>query len=157
FVSSLRLGGYYPLIGALLPFTMPSFLMHASVSNFDIFEAQWLLFALYFLRRAYAATSVRWLAAAALALGLALAVKPTFWYAAPGLLLLVLLVALRALRRRRLGRLLRAAAIGAVLFLLTGTPFLVRNELIQGYLLAPPAAVGYFAGQSGNPLVERGR
>ena len=73
-----------PLAAALLPWMMPAFLLHASTSNFDILTGFWLLLALY-LRRGYAATDPRWLAAAALATGLAVATKPTPRSAAPAL------------------------------------------------------------------------
>lgn len=170
--------GWLPLAVALLPFTMPLFLLHASASNFDIFTGQWLLFALYFLRRGYAATSPRWLVAAALATGLALATKPTFWFAAPGLGLIWLWTLARPLLKKPLhsrsrqvsgetagaapatsalasvqgGRVVRAAdrrasamyrglrtaVVCAVVVIIVGTPFLWRNVLGEGFLIAPP-------------------
>ena len=134
--------GWLALGAALLPFTMPMVLLHASTSNFDLFAGQWLLYALYFLRRGYAATSPRWLAAAALATALALATKPTFWFAAPGLGLLWLWTFARPVLRNptsdaRRVTTLRTAALCAALVLVVGTPFLWRNVLGHGYLIAP--------------------
>ena len=40
----------YPLFAALVPWSMPLVLLHASTSNFDTFTAQWLVFAPYFLQ-----------------------------------------------------------------------------------------------------------
>ena len=92
-------------------------LLHASAANFDILTGLWLLLALYFLRRGYAASSPRWLVAAALATALALATKPTFWFAAPGLGVCWLFTLLRAWRRPLLVsvavKALRAGAAGA--------------------------------------------
>jgi hypothetical protein len=146
--------GWPPLAAALAPFTMPMFLLHASTSNFDIFAGQWLVYALYFLRRGYAATSAGWLAAAALATALALATKPTFWFAAPGLGLVWAWVLARPWARRRSGaggRALRAAALAAAIVLVVGTPFLWRNLLGHGYLIAPAENREAGTGASGSP------
>ena len=139
---------------ATAPFTMPMVLLHASTSNFDIFAGQWLLYALYFLRRGYAATRTRWLVAAALATALGLATKPTFWFAVPGLGLLwawafARPMLKRARRRgasrrpttsgRTFGDVARSAALCAVLVVVVGTPFLWHNAVARGYLIAPAA------------------
>ena len=109
FARSLGWRAPLPLATALLPWTMPAFLLHATVPNFDVLTGLWLLLALYFLRRGHAATSPRWLLPAAIATGLALATKPTFWFAAPGLGLVWVWVFARPLRRRaRPGRRQRA-------------------------------------------------
>ena len=140
--TSVGWRGYLPLVAALVPFTMPLFLMHASGSRFDILEGLWLLLTLYFLRRGYAATSLGWLAAAAMAMGLALATKPTFWFAAPGLAAVWLAVGVRALRRRRARRLAVAALVCGLLFAPLGLPYLVRNYLASGHSLgAPPGMI----------------
>jgi 4-amino-4-deoxy-L-arabinose transferase-like glycosyltransferase len=143
--------GYVPLVAALLPFTMPLFLLHASASRFDILEVQWLLFTLYFLRRGYASTSVVWLAAAAVAFGLAFSTKPTFWFAAPGLAIVWLAVALRALRRRRYQRLGAVILLCAVLFVPLGPPYIARNYLTSGYLLGPPETMAGLVGDIETP------
>ena len=143
--------GWLPLAAALVPFTMPLFLLHASVSNFDVFEGQWLLFAVYFLRRGYSATTPRWLAAAALATGLALATKPTFWFAAPGLGLIWLWTFARPLARRAPPQPLPALMCAAIM-LLVGTPFLWRNVLSHGYLIAPAENREAGTGVGGSPI-----
>jgi len=151
FSRSLGWSGHLPLAAALLPWMMPAFLLHASTSNFDILTGLWLLLSLYFLRRGYAASSPRWLAAAALATGLALATKPTFWFAAPALGLCWLVTLLRALRRRRLAHTARLALTAAVLVAVLGTPYLVRNALIQGTLFGPPGMRTYTTGDLSLP------
>ncbi|MCC6175091.1 MAG: hypothetical protein IT305_07290 [Chloroflexi bacterium] len=152
--------GFVPIATGLLPLTMPLMLLHASTSNFDLFEGLWLLLTLYFLRRGYAGTSAGWLTAAALATALALATKPTFWFAAPGLGLLWLAVLARPLthprlprgvRRMRLLRAGRIALLAAVLIGLVGAPFLVRNVVAHSYLLGPAANVEGGTGASGRP------
>ena len=164
--------GWLALGAALLPFTMPMVLLHASTSNFDVFEGLWLVYALYFLRRGYAATNPRWLAAAALATALALATKPTFWFAAPGLGLLWLWTIARPLLPRRRPhprtaspgsgranastRALRAAAISAILVLVVGTPFLWHNVLGNGFLIAPDAEREFGTG-AGASFTDRAR
>ena len=152
--------GFLPIATALLPLTMPLVLLHASTSNFDLFEGLWLLLTLYFLRRGYAATNVRWLAAAALATGLALATKPTFYFAVPGLAVLWLATLLRPLLHRRrsgparqagLRRAVRSLLLTAALVAVVGTPFLVRNVVVHGYLLGPAANVEGGTGPSARP------
>jgi hypothetical protein len=138
FSRSLGWPGALPLAAACLPWMMPELLLHASAPNFDILIGLWLLLALYFLRRGYAASSPRWLAAAALATGLALATKPTFWFAAPVLGLCWLATLLRALRRRPLRRTMGLVLVATVLVVSIGTPFIARNVLVQGTLLGPP-------------------
>jgi 4-amino-4-deoxy-L-arabinose transferase-like glycosyltransferase len=149
---SLRWPTPYPLFAALVPWSMPIVLLHASTSNFDTFTAQWLVFALYFLRRGFAGTSRGWLVLAAVATGLMFAAKPTAWFAVPGLGLLWLATAARPLVRWRRSRRstcttvvqsrLRAAlptlVLCAGLAALVGTPFLLRNVISRGYLVAPP-------------------
>ena len=163
---------------ALLPFSMPMVLLHASTSNFDVFEGLWLLYALYFLRRGYAATSPRWLAAAALATALALATKPTFWFAAPGLGLLWVWTFARAWRpsppnplsrapgegESPLSRApgegpgvrasrprVRASLVSVALVLIVGTPFLWRNLIGNGFLIAPAAEREFGTGTGAAP------
>jgi hypothetical protein len=167
---SLRWPAPYPLFATLVPWSMPLVLLHASTSNFDTLTAQWLIFALYFLRRGFAGTSRGWLLLAAVASGLMLATKPTAWFAVPGLGLLWLATAARPLWRRwrgqhsrsrvtasaravlsppaaggerhavitPLARLLTTGLLCAVLGGLVGTPFLLRNVISRGYLVAPP-------------------
>lgn len=158
FTRSLHWHGYLPLLTACLPFTIPIVLMHASTSNFDTLETSWLVLCLYFLRRGAPGLTVRWLLFAALALALGLATKSTFFFAAPGLGLVWLAVAVRSLRRRGLGQTARWVALAAVIALLVGAPYLIRNTLLQGaplgvdtvganeYVLGPPVT-----------LVERGQ
>src|SRR5205085_10824593 len=101
---SLGWSASYPPFAALVPWSMPLVLLHASTSNFDTFTAQWIVFALYFLRRGFAGTSRGWLLLAAVASGLMLATKPTAWFAVPGFGLLWLATFARPLLRRRLQR-----------------------------------------------------
>jgi hypothetical protein len=114
------------------------FLLHASTANFDILTGLWLLLALYFLRRGYAGSSPRWLAAAALATALALATKPTFWFAAPALGVCWLFTLFRALRRRPTARALKLALSAGALIAAIGMPYIARNIMVQGTLLGPP-------------------
>jgi len=142
---------------ALVPFTMPMVLLHASTSNFDVFAGQWLVYALYFMRQGVLTVvptaRPRWLAAAALATALAFATKPTFWFAAPGLGLLWL-AALAWGGRVRAS--LKTALLCAALMLVVGTPFLWRNLLGSGYLIAPAAEREFGTGASGS-LADRAR
>ena len=125
---------------------MPLVQMHASTSNFDTFTALWLVFALYFLRRGFAGTNRRWLALAAIATGLALATKPTAWFAMPGLGLsgwrrsagAEKAAVSRADDSPAVRLALTTLALCAFLGALMGTPFLLRNVISRGYLLAPP-------------------
>jgi 4-amino-4-deoxy-L-arabinose transferase-like glycosyltransferase len=141
---SLRFRAPYPLFAALVPWSMPLVLLHASTSNFDTFTAQWIVFALYFLRRGFAGTNRGWLILAAVATGLMLATKPTAWFAVPGFGVLWLATFARPLLRRwrrgarSMRTILATAAICLVLGALVGTPFLLRNLLTRGYLVAPP-------------------
>jgi hypothetical protein len=151
FSRSLGWPGYLPLAAAVLPWLMPAFLLHASTANFDILTGLWLVLALYFLRRGYAASNPRWLAAAALATALALATKPTFWFAAPALGLCWLLTLVRAFRRRRSAHTARIALTAAVLVAMLGAPYLVRNALIEGTLFGPPAMRTYTTGELSLP------
>jgi hypothetical protein len=128
----------YPLFAALAPLAMPILLLHATTSNFDTFTALWLVLALYFLRRAFAGSSPGWLVVAATATALAFASKPTAWFAVPGLGLLWLATVGRAYVRGRLRRAVQALAACAVIFVLVGMPFLLRNAITRGYLVAPP-------------------
>ena len=151
FARSLGWRAPLPLAAALLPWTMPAFLLHATAPNFDVLTGLWLLLALYFLRRGYAATSPRWLVPAAAATGLALATKPTFWFAAPGLGLVWLLVFARPLTHgaRPRGGAARVAAVALTCALVVGVlglPFLVRNRLTRGYLFSPPELQEYMTG-----------
>jgi 4-amino-4-deoxy-L-arabinose transferase-like glycosyltransferase len=138
FARSLGWHGWLPLVAVLVPWAMPEVLLHASTSNFDTFEALWLVLALYFLRRGYASTSGRWLVPAALATGLALATKPTFWFAVPALGVFWLLVAARPLLRHRYRRALPVLLACVVAGAVVGLPYMVRNVVTQGFLLAPP-------------------
>ena len=135
---SLRWPAPYSLFAALSIWAMPLVLLHASTSNFDTFTALWLVLGLYFLRRGFAGTSRRWLVLAALACGLAFASKPTAWFAVPGLGLVWLATAARSLLRRRFRAALPTLALCLALGALVGTPFLLRNALTRGYLVAPP-------------------
>ena len=153
---SLGCQGYVPLVTALLPFTMPLFLLHASASRFDILEGLWLLLTLYFLRRGYAATNLAWLGAAAVAFGLAFSTKPTFWFAAPALALVWVAVAARAVRRGRMRRLVNVVLLCAALFVPLGPPYLVRNVATSGYLLGPPETMAGLAGEI-ETVGERGQ
>jgi hypothetical protein len=146
FARSLRWPGHLPLGAALMPWAMPAFLLHASAPNFDILTGLWLLLALYFLRRGYAASNWRWLAAAALATGLALATKPTFWFAAPALGIIWLLTLLRPLRRQGLGRALKLGVVAAIIVGAIGLPYLVRNALVEGTLFGPAEFRTYLMG-----------
>jgi len=128
----------YPIFAALVPLTMPILLLHASTSNFDTFTALWLVLALYFLRRGFATTSHGWLIVAAAATALAFASKPTAWFAVPGLGLVWFVTLGRAAMRGRLRRAVPALAACAVIFVLVGMPFLLRNVISRGYLVAPP-------------------
>jgi hypothetical protein len=128
----------YPVFAALVPLAMPIVLLHATTSNFDTFTALWLVLALYFLRRGFAGSSTGWLVAAATATALAFASKPTAWFAMPGLGVLWLATLGRAYLRGRLRRATPAFAACAVVFVLVGMPFLLRNVISRGYLVAPP-------------------
>jgi hypothetical protein len=128
----------YPLFAALVPLSMPLLLLHASTSNFDTFTALWLASTLYFLRRGFATTQPGWLLAAATATALAFASKPTAWFAVPGLGLLWLATFGRAAMRRRLRPAVPLFAACAVIVVLVGAPFLLRNVISRGYLVAPP-------------------
>jgi len=128
----------YPLFAALVPLSMPVLLLHASTSNFDTFTALWLASTLYFLRRGFATTQPGWLLAAATATALAFASKPTAWFAVPGLGLLWLATFGRAALRHRLRRAVPLFAACAVIVVLVGAPFLLRNVISRGYIVAPP-------------------
>jgi hypothetical protein len=151
FARSLRWPAPLPLVAALLPWTMPAFLLHSSASNFDILTGLWLLLAFYFLRRGYAATDRRWLAAAALATALALATKPTFWFGAPALGICWLLTLLRPLWKHRVAQSAKMAGVAAVIVVAIGTPFLIRNVLIQRTLLGPPELSTFLIGEMSLP------
>jgi hypothetical protein len=146
FARSLGWRGHLPLGAALVLWTMPAFLLHVSTTNFDILTGLWLVLTLYFLRRGYAAADLRWIAAAALATGLGLATKLTFVFAVPALAVVWFATFARALLR---GRRLRAAQLvaAAVIAVSTiGLPFLLRNVVVQGYLLGPPQLEAYISG-----------
>ena len=128
----------YPWFAALAPLTMPILLLHASTSNFDTFTGLWLVLALYFLRRGFAGSSRGWLIVAAAATALAFASKPTAWFAVPGLGLVWLATVGRAALRGRLRRAVPTLAVCAAIFVLVGMPFLLRNVISRGYLVAPP-------------------
>jgi len=149
FCRSLGWGGTLPLIAAALPWTTPKLLLSAPTSGFDIFEAQWLVFVLYFLRRGHPSTSVRWLVLAAVAAALGLASKPTFYFAAPGLALLFALCISRGVRRGRLRRTVAVIGVALLSGVLIGAPSLIRNVVTQGYLIAPPGDSDMLAGQGG--------
>ena len=128
----------YPLFAALTPLAMPIVLLHAVTSNFDTFIALWIVLALYFLRRGFALSASGWLLAAATATALAFATKPTAWFVMPGLGLVWLVTLGRAVVRRRLRRAIPTFAACAVIFVLVGMPFLLRNVISRGYIVAPP-------------------
>ncbi len=127
----------WALVAAFVPWTMPSVLMHASGSNFDIFAGMWMLFALYFALRGYGPGSRRWLGLAALSLGLALATKPTFWFLLPAILVVAGLILWRCWRRRGAGAALRTGALCLALFLVSGAVVPVRNRVLLGYFISP--------------------
>jgi hypothetical protein len=135
---SLRWPAPYPLFAALVPLSMPIFLLHASTSNFDTFTALWLVLALYFVRRGFATTDRGWLVVAAAATALAFASKPTAWFAVPGLGLVWLATVARAAIRGRLPRAIPTLAACALILVLVGMPFLLRNVISRGYVVAPP-------------------
>lgn len=149
FARSLGWPAPLPLAAALVPWAMPAFLLHATTANFDILTGLWLLLALYFLRRGYAAASWRWLVPAALATGLGLATKLTFGFAVPVLAVLWLLVLARPLRRGRAARTVRLGAATGVLIVAVGLPFLIRNVVLQGYLFGPPELQAFHGGELG--------
>lgn len=155
FCRSLGWGGVLPLVAAALPWTTPKLLLSAPTSAFDIFEGQWLVFALYFLRRGYPSTSVRWLSLAALATALGLAAKPTFYFAAPGLAALFALCVYRGVQRGRgvqrwrLRRVGALVGVGLLAGVFVGAPFLIRNVVVQGYVIAPAQDRDALAGQDG--------
>jgi hypothetical protein len=147
----------YPLFAALVPLSMPIVLLHATTSNFDTFTALWLVLALYFLRRGFATTSHGWLVAAATATALAFASKPTAWFAVPGLGLVWLATLGRAQLRGRLIRAIPTLAACAVIFVLVGMPFLLRNVISRGYLVAPPEWESFQLGQTETGPMHRVR
>ncbi|MGE3907891.1 MAG: ArnT family glycosyltransferase [Chloroflexota bacterium] len=140
FASARSLGWSrpYPLFAALALLSMPLVLLHATTSNFDIFTALWIVLALYFLRRGFALSSGGWLIAAAAATALAFASKPTAWFVMPGLGLVWLATLGRAVLRGRLQRSVPAFAVCAAIFVLVGMPFMLRNVISRGYIVAPP-------------------
>jgi Dolichyl-phosphate-mannose-protein mannosyltransferase len=147
----------YPLFAALVPLSMPIVLLHASTSNFDTFTALWLVLALYFLRQGFATTSHGWLVVAATATALAFASKPTAWFAVPGLGLVWLATVGRAAVRGRLRRAIPTLAICAVILVLVGMPFLLRNVISRGYLVAPPEWQSFQLGGSATGPEHRAR
>ena len=146
----------YPLFAALTPLAMPILLLHAVTSNFDTFIALWIVLALYFLRRGFALTSNGWLLAAATATALAFATKPTAWFVMPGLGIVWLATLGRAVVRGRLRRAIPTFAVCAVILVLVGMPFLLRNVISRGYIVAPPEwqefQLGQRDGSSTGPL-----
>ena len=145
----------YPLFAALTPLAMPIVLLHAVTSNFDTFIALWILLALYFLRRGFALSTSGWLIAAATATALAFATKPTAWFVMPGLGLIWLAALGRAAVRGRFRRALPTFAACAVIFVLVGMPFLLRNVISRGYIVAPPEWQNFQLGeQSGSQPVR---
>jgi hypothetical protein len=147
----------YPLFAALVPLAMPIVLLHASTSNFDTFTALWLVLALYFLRRGFAISNRGWLIVAAAATALAFASKPTAWFAVPGLGLVWLAAVGRALTRGRLRRAMPTLAACLVIFVLVGMPFLLRNVISRGYLVAPPEWESFQLGGSTTGPAHRAR
>ena len=147
----------YPLFAALVPLSMPIFLLHASTSNFDTFTALWLVLALYFLRRGFATTDRGWLVVAATATALAFASKPTAWFAVPGLGLVWLATIGRTTLRRRLRRAMPTLAVCAVILVLVGMPFLLRNVISRGYVVAPPRWQSFQLGGSATGPAHRAR
>ncbi|MCC7371783.1 MAG: glycosyltransferase family 39 protein [Chloroflexi bacterium] len=137
----------YPVFAALTPLAMPMLLLHTTTSNFDTFIALWIVSALYFLRRGFALSQRGWLLAAATATALAFATKPTVWFVMPGLGLVWLATLGRAAVRRRLPRAIPTFAACAVIFVLVGMPFLLRNMVSRGYVIAPPQWQEFQLGQ----------
>jgi 4-amino-4-deoxy-L-arabinose transferase-like glycosyltransferase len=147
----------YPLFAALVPLSMPILLLHASTSNFDTFTALWIVLALYFLRRGVATTSHGWLVVAATATALTFASKPTAWFAVPGLGLLWLATVGRAASRGRLRRAVPTLAACAMILVLVGMPFLLRNVISRGYVVAPPRWQSFQLGGSATGPEHRAR
>ncbi len=147
----------YPLFAALAPLSMPILLLHAATSNFDTFTALWLVLALYFLRRGFAGSSHGWLVVAAAATALAFASKPTAWFAVPGLGLVWMATLGRSAIRGRLRRAVPTLAACAVVFVLVGMPFLLRNVISRGYLVAPPEWQSFQLGGSATGPEHRAR
>jgi hypothetical protein len=147
----------YPIFAALTPLAMPILLLHATTSNFDTFVALWIVLALYFLRRGFAASSPGWLIAAGTATALAFATKPTAWFVMPGLGLLWLATLARAAWKQRLRRTWPTFAACVVILVLVGMPFLLRNVISRGYVVAPPRWQEFQLGGSDSGPVQRAR
>jgi hypothetical protein len=124
------------LLAGVSPLSVTIFNLHLSTSNFDVHMALFIVLVIYFLVMAIRTAQTRYLLMAACATALALAMKLTFWFAAPGLLLLWL-AALRALVRARGVRVTGEVAAIAVLVVLVGGLHFLRNAWALGFLVSP--------------------
>lgn len=121
---------------AISPLAVPIVSLHLGTTNFDLHTALLLVLTIYFAVLARRTGRAAYIVLAAIAVALALALKPTFWFAAPALGLLGLGLLTEVARRRGL----RAAAIVAVMvaaIIAIGGIHFARNAWYLGFVIAP--------------------
>ena len=134
-----RLGGApgsLALLAGLSPLAVSIFSLHLGTSNFDLHTGFFLLVSIYSLVLASRTRQTRYLLLAAAGTSLALAMKLTFWFAAPGLGILWIVALVVLLRSRCPREVAQAIAVAALIVLLGGLHFL-RNVWTQGFLIRP--------------------
>ena len=142
------------LLAAISPLSIPIFSVHLGTSNFDIHTAVFIMLSMYWLTIFMRSARARYLFMAALATALALAIKLTFWFAAPGLLVLWM-AALVVLKRARCWRsTVRALVIASLVISLGGAQF-ARNAAHAG--LSPLAGNPEYGVSDSAKLEDVGR
>ena len=134
-----RLGGApgsLALLAGLSPLAVSIFSLHLGTSNFNLHTGFFLLVSIYSLLLASRTRQTRYLLLAAAGTSLALAMKLTFWFAAPGLGILWIVALVVLLRSRCPREVAQAIAVAALIVLLGGLHFL-RNVWTQGFLIRP--------------------
>jgi hypothetical protein len=133
-VSLSLLAGLSPLCATIVS-------LHLSTTNFDVHTALLILLAIYFLVLFLRTALQRNLLLAACATSLALSIKPTFWFAAPGLLILWLAALVVVARMKGVRALARVVAL-AGLIVVVGGIYILRNVWTHGFLITP-SSMGY--------------
>jgi len=124
------------LLAGVSPLSVTIFNLHLSTANFDVHMALFIILTIYLLVVSIRTSQARYLLVAACATALALAMKLTFWFAAPGLMLLWL-AALGSLARGRSVRVAGRMAVIAALIVLVGGLHFLRNAWALGFLVSP--------------------